>query len=69
VSNFLFIASPLHDLTSTKKVFQWGGKEKKSFETLKENINIALLLTFLYLQQPFEIEIDTSDYAITTVII
>jgi hypothetical protein len=28
IANFSFIASPLHALTSTKQVFQWGGKQK-----------------------------------------
>ena len=30
ISNFSSIAAPLHALTSTKQVFQWGGEQQKS---------------------------------------
>jgi hypothetical protein len=53
----------LHALISTKQVFLWGGKQQKAFETLKVKINIAPILAFPDLQQPFEIETDASDYA------
>jgi hypothetical protein len=36
---------------------------KNSFETLKVKINTTPILSFPYLQQPFKIEIDSSDYA------
>jgi hypothetical protein len=58
ISNFSFIASPLHALTSVKNTFQWGGKQQKSFDTLKEKINTAPVLALSNLQQPFEIETD-----------
>jgi hypothetical protein len=56
-------------LTSTKKVFHWGGKKQKSFETLKEKINTIPVLALLDLKQPFEIETDASDYAMGEVLI
>ena len=62
--NVFFIDYPLHALKSVKKVFQWEGKEQKSFDTLKENISIAPILALPDLQQPFEIETDASGYAI-----
>eukprot|EP00253_Pinus_taeda_P007313 PITA_07313 len=49
--------------TSVIKVFQWGGRQKKSFKTLKENITTAPVLALPDLQQPFEIETDASGYA------
>jgi hypothetical protein len=68
IANFSFIASPLHALTSVKQVFQWGGKQQKSFDTLKEKINTAPVLALPYLQQPFEIETDASGYAMGAVL-
>ena len=44
-------------------MFQWGGKQQKAFSTLKEKISIAPILALPNLQQPFEIEMDASDYA------
>ena len=29
IANFSFIVSPLHALTSTKEIFQWGEKQQK----------------------------------------
>jgi hypothetical protein len=36
IANFSSIVSPLHVVISVKQVFQWGGKKKKDFDTLKE---------------------------------
>eukprot|EP00253_Pinus_taeda_P032703 PITA_32703 len=55
--------APLHTLKSVKQVFQWGGRQQKSFETLKEKINTVPVLALLDLQQPFEIETDGNCYA------
>jgi hypothetical protein len=68
IANFSFIASPLHALTSVKQVFQWGGKQQKAFDTLKENINTTPVLALPDLQQPFEIETDASGYAMGAVL-
>jgi hypothetical protein len=66
--NFSYIVAPLHALTCVKKVFQWGGKQHKSFERLKEKISITTFLTFPYLQQPFEIQTDASRYVMGAVL-
>ena len=66
--NFSFIASPLHALESVKKVFQWEGKETKSFDILKENINTDPVLGLLDLQQPFEIQNNPSSYAMGSIL-
>jgi len=44
IANFSVIASPLHALTSVKQTFQWGGKQQKAFDTLKEKTSIAPIL-------------------------
>ena len=68
ISNFSSIAAPLHALTRLNKVFQWGGKQQKTFETLKENISIPPVLALPDLQRPFEIQTDASDYAMGAVL-
>jgi hypothetical protein len=62
------IAAPLHALTSVNKVFQWGGKQQKAFDTLKERISTTPVLALPDLQTPFEIETDASEYAMGAVL-
>jgi hypothetical protein len=68
IKKFSFIAAPLHALTNVKNTFQWGGKEQKDFNTLKEKISTAPVLTLLNLQHPFEIETDASACAMGAVL-
>ena len=44
-------------------MFQWGGKQQKAFNTLKEKNITELVLGLPDLQRPFEIETNVSDYA------
>eukprot|EP00253_Pinus_taeda_P026742 PITA_26742 len=60
--------APLHTFTSVKQVFQWGGRQQKSFETLKEKISATSVLALPDLQQPFEIETDANGYAMGVVL-
>jgi hypothetical protein len=50
-------------VTSIKQVFKWGGKKQKDFDTLKKKISSAPILSLPNLRQPFEIQIDASNYA------
>jgi hypothetical protein len=68
IANFSYIAVPLHELTSVKQVFEWGGKQQKAFNTLKEKIRTVPFSAMLYLQQPFEIPIDASRYSMGAVL-
>jgi hypothetical protein len=68
ISNFSFIAVHLHALTSVKNTFQWGGKQQKAFDTLKENISTAPVLALSNLQQPFEIKTDANGYAMGAIL-
>ena len=63
IANFSSIAAPLHAVTSVKQVFQWGGKQQKAFDTLKEKISSVPVLPLPNLRQPFEIQTDASNYA------
>ena len=58
IQNFSYIASPLHALTSVKK----------AFDTLEGKISTVPVLALPDLQQPFEIEIDVSGYAMGAVL-
>jgi len=49
-------------------VFQWGGKQQKAFNTLKENISTTPVLALPHLKRTFEIETDANDYAMGAVL-
>jgi hypothetical protein len=69
IANFSSIATPLHEVTSIKQVFQWGGKQQNSFDALKEKISSAPVLALPNLRQPFEIQTDASNYAMGAVLL
>jgi len=55
ISKFSLIVAPLHALTRLNKLFQWGGKQQKAFDTLKEKISTTPVLALPDLQILFEI--------------
>jgi hypothetical protein len=69
IANFSSIAAPLHAVTRVKQVFQWGGKQQKDFDTLKEKISSTPVLALPNLRQPFEIQTDASNYAMGAVLL
>jgi hypothetical protein len=69
IANFSSIAAPLNVVTSVKKVFQWGGKQQKDFDTLKEKISSTPVLALPNLRQPFEIQTDARNYAMGAVLL
>jgi hypothetical protein len=69
IANLYSIATPLHTVTSIKQVFQWGGKQRKYFDALKEKISSSPVLSLPNLRQPFEIQIDASNYAMGVVLL
>jgi hypothetical protein len=69
IANFSSIVAPLHVVTSVKQGFQWGGKQQQAFDTLKEKISSAPVLALPNLRQPFEIQIDASNYAMGAVLL
>eukprot|EP00253_Pinus_taeda_P031913 PITA_31913 len=60
----IFGGAPLHALTSVKKVFHWGDVQQKAFDAIKQKISSAPVLTLPDLRQPFEIQMDASDYVV-----
>jgi hypothetical protein len=69
IANFSSMATPLHAVTSIKQVFQWGGKQQKYFDALKEKISSAPVFTLPDLRQPFEIQTYASNYAMGVVLL
>lgn len=45
ITQFSLIASLLHALTGSKVPFQWGGKQQKAFDTLKQKIVTTPVIT------------------------
>ena len=67
---FSHITWPLSQVTKggAKAKFFWSETQQKAFTELKHRLYCALVLTLPDLQQPFEIEIDASNYAIGVVL-
>ena len=63
------MATPLHALTGLKQLFKWGGKQQKSFDTLKQKNVTAQILALSDLQQPFKIENDASKYVMGAILL
>ena len=59
----------MHAVTSVNKCFQGGGKQKWDLEALKYKISSAPVLALPNFKQPFEIQTDTSDYAMGVVLL
>jgi len=51
-----------------KEKFFWSESQQKTFTELKDHLCMTPVLTLPDLQQPFEVEMDTSDYAIGAVL-
>ena len=68
-SNFSLIVGPLHALTSTIHVFQWGGKKQKVFDAFNKKISSSRVLTIPDLRQPFQIQTNSSNYAMGVVML
>ena len=70
VLGFFHITLPLSQVTKggAKAKFFWFESQQKAFKELKVRLCSALVLTLPDLQQPFEIETNTFDYAIGAVL-
>jgi hypothetical protein len=70
VLGFSHITWPLSQVTKgrVKEKLFWYESQQKVFFELKHHLCSAPVLTLPDLQQPFEIEIDASDYAIGAVL-
>lgn len=64
VEGFADISSPLTDLTSKTKKFEWNPEAQKSFEILKEKLTSAPVLITPNFSKPFVIQCDASTYGV-----
>lgn len=60
VEGFSFISSLLTNLTQKKEKFSWTDESKKSFQTLKDWLTLALILTLKEGNDGFFVYHDTS---------
>jgi len=63
IRDFSAKARPLFDLTRSKQVWTWNGKEQTAFEDLKMAVTTAPVLMSLQDSEPFWVEADSSDFA------
>src|SRR5260221_14085938 len=61
--NFSKIARPLHTLTQKLKDWLWGAAEQQAFDTLKNTVTSAPMLTFPSRSSLFHLECDASNFA------
>ena len=68
IVGFSSIYAPLHSLTSVKQYFQWGSKQQRAFDALKEKISMPPVLVLLDLQQPFKIDKGASGFSMGAIL-
>eukprot|EP00253_Pinus_taeda_P003516 PITA_03516 len=70
VLGFSHITWPLSQVTKggVKEKLFWSVSQQKKFKELKDRLCMALVLTLSDLQQPFQVKIDASDYAIGAIL-
>jgi hypothetical protein len=56
------VVAPLISYIANNKIFWLGKNKQKYFEVLKWNISQAIVLSFLNLKNPFEVETYASEY-------
>jgi len=63
IRDFSAKARPLFDLIRSEQVWTWSGKEQAAFEDLKTAVTTAPVLVSPQESDPFQIEVDSSDFA------
>jgi len=68
IQDFSTKARPFFDLTRSEQVWTWSEKEQAAFKDLKTAVTAALVLVSPQELDPFQIEADSSDFAIGAVV-
>jgi len=68
IQDFSTKAQPLFDLTRSEQVWTWSGREQAAFEDLKTAVTTTLVLMSPQDLEPFQIEVDSSDFATRAVL-
>ena len=69
IQDFAFIARPLHKLTRKDQEWRWGMEEQEAFDMLKKRVTRGPILAHAKLDDQFELEVDTSGYAVGAVLL
>ncbi len=64
IKDFAFIAKPLHKVTRKDQEWMWGTEEQNAFNNLKKCVTTEPVLAHAKLDDPFELEVDASGYAV-----
>jgi len=64
VKDFAKIARPLHEMTRKENKWNWGERQQKAFEELKEKFTTEPVLVTPDLDKEMRVEVDASDFAI-----
>ena len=62
IKDYAQAAHPLNDLTKKDQAFEWKKSQQKVFDTLKQRITTAPILTFPDIDKQFCLETDASDF-------
>jgi len=68
IQGFSHLARPLFDLTRKDMEWRWGAEEQSAFDSLKERMTMAPILTLPDNSWPFQIEADILDFATSAVL-
>ena len=68
VSNYSTVTHPLNELLRDNVDWKWSDREQKGFDTLKEKLSDAPVLTHLSEKLPLKLDTDASNYGIGAVI-
>jgi len=68
IKDFAKVAKPLHEITRKDVKWNWGERQQKVFEELKERFTIELVLVIPDLDKEMRVEVDALDFAIEEVL-
>jgi RNase H-like domain found in reverse transcriptase len=68
IEGFFHLARPLFNLTKNDSIFHWSSKKQTAFSALKEKITSAPILALPNNSKPFQIEVNSSDFATRAVL-
>ena len=69
IKGFLSIARPLNALMKKDQTWAWTDEHQKAFDTLKARVTSEPILAHPKLDKQFELEVDTSGFAVGAVLL
>lgn len=68
IKGYSSVASPLHQLTSSKTRFTWSPQAEEALQTLKNRFTSAPILTLQHPERPFIVEVEDSDSGVGAIL-